>query len=171
MSRTAVARIAGLLYVLNIALGIVGLMWQREGRAGADAMIIAGALEYAVIVVLLGWLLEPAGRALSWAVAAVGLAACLASVLLTLHLIALPANPIYVFGPYCIGLGALVVRSRMIPALLGWLLVLGGCSWLTFLLPDLSHRIAPWNTAAGILPELLFTLWLLAFAVREPPAR
>src|SRR5262245_37006572 len=168
MSRTTLARIIGLLYVANIAIGMVGLMWQRAGNA--EAMILFGAAEYAVIVVLLGRLFEPAGRAFSWGVAAVGLAACAVSALATLHMIAFPWNPIIVFGPYCIALGLLVARSRMMPALLGWLLVVGGFSWLSVALPDLSHRLAPWNTAAGGVPELLFTLWLLVFAVREPSA-
>ena len=170
MTQQRLARIAGLFYALNIVIGIVGLTWQREGRAGADAMIIAGAIEYALVVVLLGRLFEPAGRTLSWTVAAIGVVACALSTTVPLHLLKPSANIILVFGPYCIGLGAVVIRSGMMPRLLGYLLVVAGVSWLTFAFPAFSKSLAPWNTVAGGLPELLFTLWLLVFAVREPEA-
>jgi hypothetical protein len=170
MSRPALARITGLLYALNIVLGIVGLTWQRQGHPGADAMIIAGAAEYAIVVLLLGRLFEPAGRALSWTVAAIGVAACAVSATVPLHLIKTSANLILVFGPYCIGLGIVIVRSGMMPRIIGYLLVVGGLSWLSFALPDLSHRIAPWNTVVGGLPELILTLWLIAFGVRARAA-
>jgi len=58
----------------------------------------------------------------------------------------------------------------MMPRLLGYLLVVAGVSWLTFAFPAFSKSLAPWNTVVGGLPELLFTLWLLVFAVREPEA-
>jgi hypothetical protein len=168
MSSRRLARIAGLLYLLNIAIGITALVWQRQGRAAAaDWMTLAGAVEYALVVVLLGRLFEPAGRALSWAVAAIGVIACAVSAGVPLHLYAPPGNIVMVFGPYCIGLGIVVVRSGMMPRVIGLLLVLAGISWLTFAVPDLVHRLAPWNTAVGAIPELLLTLWLLAFGVPD----
>lgn len=170
MSQNGLARIAGLLYAINIVIGITALMWARKGYAAADMMTLAGALEYALVVVLLGCLFEPAGRALSWTVAAIGLTACVVSAAAgPLHFFDLPFNVIAVFGPYCVGLGILVVRSDMMPSAIGLLLVLAGLSWLTFVGPDFSHRIAPWNTAAGAIPELLFTFWLLFFGVRDGP--
>jgi len=171
-SQQRLARIAGLFYALNIVIGIAALMLQRQGRTvAADQMLILGAIEYALVVVLLGRLFEPAGRAFSWTVAAIGLLACALSAGVPLHLYAPRANIVMVFGPYCIGLGMLVVRSGMMPRVIGVLLVLGGVSWLTFALPAFSHRIAPWNTLAGAVPELLFTLWLLVFGVREAAGR
>lgn len=167
MSQNSLARTAGLLYAINIVIGITALMWTRQGYATADMMILAGALEYALVVVLLGCLFEPTGRALSWTVAAIGLIACaLSAAAGPLDLFDVPFNVIAVFGPYCVGLGILVVRSKMMPSWIGLLLVVGGLSWLTFLWPSLSHRLAPWNTAAGGIPELLFTLWLLFVGVR-----
>jgi len=168
MSQTMLARAAGLFYAINIAIGITALMWTRQGYAGADLLTFLGALEYALVVVLLGCLFEPAGRAFSWAIAAIGLVSCaLSAAAGPLHLLTLPFNVIAVFGPYCIGLGYLVVRSGMLPRAIGFLLVAAGISWLTFTWPALSHRVAPWNTAAGGIPELIFTLWLLLFGVRS----
>ncbi len=107
------------------------------------------------------------GRALSWGVAAVGLAGCALSVPVMLHLVPAPVNPLAVFGLYCIGLGALILRSALVPRLLGVLLVAGGISWLTFADASLAHRLAPWTTAAGAIPEILLTLWLIAFGIRD----
>jgi hypothetical protein len=76
-------------------------------------------------------------------------------------------NALAVFGLYCLGLGLLIFRSRLLPRWIGALLMLGGLSWLTFLSPALTDRLAPWNMAPGGIAELIFTLWLLAFGVRE----
>jgi len=168
MSSQRLARITGAFYALNIVIGIVGLTWQRQGHPWGDAMIVAGAAEYVIVVLLLGKLLEPASRAFSWTVAAIGVAASAVSAGVPLHLFTPPFNIIAVFGPYCIALGLLIARSGMMPRIIGYLLVAGGVSWLSFALPDLSHRIAPWNTVVGGVPELLLTLWLLAFGVGEP---
>jgi nitrate/nitrite transporter NarK len=168
MNQQHIARIAGLLYLLNIAIGLTALYWAQHGRADAAATMNAvGGAEYAVVVLLLGRLFEPAGRGLSWGVAAVGLIGCALSVPVMLHLIPAVVNPLVVFGLYCIGLGVLVLRSGLVPRILGALLVLGGLSWLTFADAALAQRLAPWNTAAGAIPEILLTLWLLLFGVRN----
>ncbi|HEX6740910.1 MAG TPA: DUF4386 family protein, partial [Sphingomicrobium sp.] len=105
-----------------------------------------------------------------WAVAAVGFAGCALSAVGPLGLATSPVNALAVFGLYCIGLGLLVVRSALMPRWIGLLLMVGGVSWLTFALPDLAQRLAPWNMAPGGIAELIFTLWLLAFGVRERSA-
>ena len=172
MSRQRIARIAALLYLVNVALGITALMWLQQGRiAAADQVTVAAAVDYAVVVLLLGWLFEPAGRGASWAVAAIGVVGCALSAVGPLHLATSPVNALAVFGLYCIGLGLLVVRSALVPRWIGALLMLGGVSWLTFGVPALSRQLEPWNMAPGAIAELLFTLWLLAFGVREPSAR
>lgn len=168
MTQHRLARVAGLFYALNFVSGILALVWLGQGRtAAAEAMTVAAAIDYAIVALLLGRLFEPAGRAWSWAVAAVGLAGCALSAVGPLHLATAPVNALAVFGLYCIGLGLLVVRSALVPRILGGLLMLGGLSWLTFAAPALADRLAPWNMAPGAIAELLFTLWLLAFGVRR----
>jgi Domain of unknown function (DUF4386) len=174
MPSQRLARVAGLFYALNIVLGSLALLWTRAGSpAAAEQMTVAAAADYAIVVLLLGCLFEPAGRGFSWTIAAVGLVGCAVSALEPLHLMASPVNALGVFGIYCLGLGALVLRSALMPRIIGLLLMAGGLSWLTFALPSLSHRLAPWNTAPGAIAELIFTLWLLAFGVRslnQPPS-
>jgi hypothetical protein len=167
MTPKALARIAGLFYALNFVLGMLALNWMQTGRAGADTMQVIAAADYAIVALLLGRLFEPAGRALSWAVAAIGLIGCLLSAVGPLGLFASPVNALAVFGLYCFGLGVLAIRSELMPRIIGWLLMLGGVSWLTFAAPELAQRLAPWNMAPGGIAELIFTLWLLVFGVRE----
>ena len=82
-----VARLTGLLYALNFVLGITAMVWSSHGHAvAADRMTLAGAIEYALVVLLIAWLFEGAGRAFSWTVAAIGLAGCAVGVAGALHL-------------------------------------------------------------------------------------
>lgn len=170
MPSQRLARVAGLFYALNIVLGGLAFLWARRGSpVAAEQVTVAAAADYAIVVLLLGCLFEPAGRALSWTIAAVGLVGCAASALEPLHLTASPVSALAAFGIYCLGLGTLVLRSALMPRFIGWLLMAGGVSWLTFALPSLSHRLAPWNAAPGAIAELIFALWLLAFGVRSVP--
>jgi len=168
MSRQLLGRIAALFYVLNFVLGGLALMWTQKGQlAAADRITLLAAADYAVVALLLGLLFQPAGRALSWTVAVVGLAGCALSAAAPLHLFTSPVNALAVFGLYCLGLGTLIVRSAMLPRWIGALLMLGGFSWLTFASPALTQQLAPWNMAPGAIAELIFTLWLLILGVRE----
>lgn len=149
-------------------IGISAIVLIKHDKVMADLVNLAGAAEYAVVVVFLGRLFAPASRTLSWTVAAIGLAACAASAAMILHLFAFPpgVNPVVVFGPYCLGLGALIVRTGRLPLLLGLLLLIAGISWLTFVDPALARGLTPWSTIAGAVPEILLTFWLLVFGVR-----
>jgi Domain of unknown function (DUF4386) len=167
-SKQRLARFIGLLYMINILIGISAIALTKQDKAMADLVNLVGAGEYAVVVVLLGGLFAPAARALSWTAAGMGLAACAASAAMILHLFAFPpgVNPVVVFGPYCVALGLLIVSTDLLPRFLGVLLLVAGISWLTFADPALALRLAPWNTVAGAIPEILLTLWLLVFGVR-----
>jgi hypothetical protein len=144
------------------------MVWTRQGHAAAgDQMQIAGAVEYALVVVLLGRLFESAGVAFSWTVAAVGIAGCLIGVAGALHLFGSTASALAVFGLYCLGLGALILRSALVPRIIGGLLLLGGIGWITYADLSLARSLQPYNMACGILAELIFTIWLIAFGIRR----
>src|SRR5436190_632790 len=99
MSRQHLARTAALFYVLNFVLGTLALMWTQKGQtAAADQVTLLAAADYAVVALLLGLLFQPAGRALSWTVAIVGLAGCALSTAAPLHLFTSPVNALAVFG-------------------------------------------------------------------------
>src|SRR3982751_5213742 len=124
MSRQLLARTAASFYVLNFVLGGLALSWTAKGPTpAADAITIAAAGDYAIVVLLLGRLFEPAGRALSWAIAGAGLVGCALSVVGPLHLATSPVSPFVAFGVYCFGLGVLILRSQMMPRWIGALLM------------------------------------------------
>ena len=53
------------------------------------------------------------------------------------------------------------------PRWIGGLMMAGGLSWLTFVSPEFAKSVAPYNMALGAIAELVFTLWLLIFGVRD----
>jgi len=172
VTKQYLARVTGILYGFNFVLGITAMMWTREGYTLAgDRMTIAGALEYAVVVVLLGRLFENIGPLTSWTVAAVGLAGCTTGIAGALHIFGSTAAALAVFGFYCIGLGTLVLRSAEMPRAIGVLLMLGGIGWLTYADLPLARSLQPYNMACGIIAELIFALWLIFVSLRDREAR
>jgi len=171
MTRQGLARLTGILYALNFAIGIAAMVWAGQGHeAAADRMNIAGAIEYALVVVLIGRLFEGVNLAFSWSVAAIGLTGCAIGLAGALHLFGSTATALVVFGAYCIALGALVLRSRLMPRFIGALLMIGGLGWLTYANLPLARSLQPYNIAIGMFGELVFTLWLLAAGLRPQPA-
>jgi hypothetical protein len=69
------------------------------------------------------------------------------------------------------GLGALVLRSALVPRIIGGLLLLGGIGWLTYADLPLARGLQPYNMACGILAEFIFTIWLIAFGIRREDSR
>ena len=74
------------------------------------------------------------------------------------------------FGFYCLLIGWLIVRSRLMPALVGVLLALGGVAYMAhsfaeFVDPALGARVAGYALGLGSLGEAVLTVWLLAVGV------
>jgi hypothetical protein len=66
---------------------------------------------------------------------------------------------------YCLMIGCLVVRARILPRIPGLLMALAGVGWLSFVSPPLSRQLSPYNVAAGFAGEAAFMLWLLVMGV------
>jgi hypothetical protein len=76
------------------------------------------------------------------------------------------------FGVYCLLLGALVMRSRFLPKIIGVLLALAGASYLIdmgtrLLAPAWAGALYPWTMLPSLAGEGSLTLWLLAVGVNE----
>lgn len=69
------------------------------------------------------------------------------------------------FGFYCLLTGYLIFNSTFLPRILGALMALAGCGWLTFLWAPIANLVSPYNMAAGGLGEVSLTLWLLIAGV------
>ena len=71
------------------------------------------------------------------------------------------------FGFYALLTGWLIIRSTFLPRILGWLSVVGGLGWLTFLYPPLGYSLFLYLAAFGILGAAALILWLIVFGVNE----
>lgn len=77
------------------------------------------------------------------------------------------------WGAWLFPLGVLVYKSRQIPRILGWFLIIGSFSFLVefILVFVLSQKAAPWYVGVpGMLGEFGICLWLLIFGIRAQPA-
>lgn len=70
------------------------------------------------------------------------------------------------FGFYCVTLGALIVRSEVLPKLLGYLLIMAGVCYLTnsfgsILAVEAISKIGPAILLPALVAELSLALWML----------
>jgi len=85
-----------------------------------------------------------------------------AAALMCIKLHALTFNSsLVLFGLFNILIGHLILRSTLLPRLLGVLMTVAGLGWLTFLWPPLATTISTYILPLGALAEFLLMLWLL----------
>ena len=72
------------------------------------------------------------------------------------------------FALFDLTLGWLILRSTLLPRLLGVLMVLAGVGWLAFLYPPLANALAIYIDVLGFLAEALLMLWLLVKGINAP---
>jgi len=160
------ARLAGVVYLLNILTGAAAAMLAARGRSGlGDAANLAATACYLVVTWLFYDLFKPVNKNLSLVAALFSLVGCALGLLGALHLTPLPINNLVFFGCYCLLIGMLILRSTFLPHVLGVLMLCAGVGWLTFLSPVLASRLAPYNLAPGVIGETLLTLWLIVRGV------
>lgn len=155
----AQARVTGAVYLLYFVTAILGV------RLASLAVNLVSAALYIAVTILFYFLFKPVNRNVSLVAAVVSLAGCAVTVL-KLFQLATQVSPLVFFGPYCILLGYLILRSNFLPRYIGVLLLLAGVGWLIFLgLSPASALVRPIE-ALGIVAEGLLALWLLIFSVR-----
>jgi hypothetical protein len=71
------------------------------------------------------------------------------------------------FGFYALLTGYLIIKSTFLPRILGWMSVVAGFGWLTFLSPTLGYRLFPYLAGFGLLGAIALIVWLLVFGVNE----
>lgn len=157
------ARAVGIFYLLAICTAVFAEFIVPRSL-GMAAVIIPVAC-YAVVTLLLYAIFRPVNPALA-------LIAMFAQ-LIALTFEALRLSPggvnlaMAFHGIFCLLIGYLIFRSIFMPRFLGALIALAGLIWLIYLLPSLADRLAPYNSAVGILGEALPMLWLLIMGVNS----
>jgi hypothetical protein len=79
------------------------------------------------------------------------------------------------FGVYCVLLGVLAIRTRLVPVAVGALLILGGASHLLtktagIVSPELAASLPRLMNLAPLIGEAALAIWLLAFGGRRKPS-
>lgn len=76
------------------------------------------------------------------------------------------------FGYYCLLIGYLIYKSRLVPRLIGILYIITGLAYLfnsffLFLFPKISGILFPYFAIPAFIGEITFCLWLLIKGVEE----
>jgi hypothetical protein len=167
-SPRAGARITGILYLLYFLTAVADEVLIGHGRLALyeAADLIAHAF-YVAVTLRFYFLFRPVNRPLSLMAAIVSLAGCANDILDLLNLAPYRINSLVFFGPYCLLIGALIVRSTFLPRILGVLMALAGIGWLIFLLPP-PIRLTIYLKILGVVAEASLMLWLIVKGVDEP---
>lgn len=162
------ARITGAVYLFYFLTAISAQLLVNHGfaRYGLAVNLIATAF-YVALTLLLYYLFKPVNKSLSLLAALLSLGGC-AITALNLFRLAAQVSPLLFFGPYCLLIGYLILRSAFLPRIVGGLMVIAGLSWLTYLSNPLVNYLSPYNLACGFLGEAAVFLWLLVMSVNVP---
>jgi hypothetical protein len=165
-TRSPRARITGVVYLLYFVLAILGQLLINRGLSSpGEALNLLSDVIYVAVTLLFYRLFRPVSQRLSLIAALFSLAGCALTALTQLHLVS-GSIPLIFFGPFCILLGYLVLRSVFLPRFLGVLLMLAGIGWVLYLLPGLPHVVLGPIEVLGISAEGLLMLWLLVAGIR-----
>ena len=160
------ARLTGAVYLAYFLTAILAqvLVSRKLIVAGDAANLIAYAF-YVGLTLLLYLLFKPVSRSISLVAAVFSLAGCLIGVLDVFHRAPAHVSALWFFGPYCLLLGYLILRSMFLPWLIGLLMVLAGLGWLGYLSPPIQQHLSLVIDGLGVLAEASLMLWLLVVGV------
>jgi len=155
------ARATGAVYLSYFVVAILGLfLANRKVPAGTVLNGLAPVL-YATVTILLYLLFRPAQPLLSLTAALFSLAGCVNDMLHHLHKGLSGLSSLVFFGPFCVLLGILILRSQFLPRWLAWPLIVAGIGWLMYLIPAVAHHAKIVIFPVGFIAEFEFALWLL----------
>ena len=166
-SPRAKARITGLVYLLYFLTTISAEAFIGRGRLVLyEAVDLISFAFYIAVTLLFYYLFKPVNRSLSMLAAFFSLLGCANEVLKLFHLAPYKMDSLVFFGPYCLLLGYLILRSTFLPRILGLLMVLAGVGWFIFMSP-LGKHLSTYLEILGIVGEGSLMLWLLAMGVNS----
>lgn len=163
------ARAIGVLYLLYFLVAMLGelLVPRRLVVVGETVNLVAFGIYIAVTLLFYG-LFKPVNRSISLLAAIMSLLGSMVGILGVFHLASTHLSPLWFFGPYCILIGWLILRSTFLPRILGALLVLAGIGWIAYLSPIVPAAFSNCIKGLGILAEASLMLWLVVKGVNEP---
>jgi hypothetical protein len=154
-------------YLSYFATAISGLLLKSHKIPAGVVLLGLAAVLYAATTILLYLLFRRAQPLLALAATLCSLAGCVNDGLQQLHSSLAARSSLVFFGPFCVLLGLLIVRSRFLPRWLGWPLIVAGLGWLAYLNPEVAHHAKIVILTVGFLGEFELMLWLLLRDVDE----
>ena len=162
------ARMTGIVYLLYFLTAVVAQLSVSRKMVGyGQAVNVLSFAFYIGLTLLFYSLFKPVNRSLSLLAALFSLVGCAVGLLGLFPRTSLPINPLWFFGPYCLLIGALIIRSTFLPRILGWLMALAGLGWLAILSPPIARYLSLYIEIIGIVAEASLMLWLLVKGVDE----
>ena len=161
------AHATGAVYLSYFAAAILGLLLVNRKLPAGTAINELSDVLYATVTILLYRLFRPAHPVLALAAALCSLAGCVIDWLHQMPLTVASLSPLLFFGPFCVLLGMLILRSSFLPHWLGWPLIAAGLGWLVYLIPAVALRAKIVIFPLGFLAEFELMLWLLLRGVDE----
>jgi Domain of unknown function (DUF4386) len=153
------ARTTGVVYLSYFLTAIFGQFFVDRPVVYIIANLIAFAC-YIVLALLFYFMFKPVNRRLSLLAAIFSLAGCVIGILGLFKLAPTFISPLLFFGPYCVLIGWLILRSTFLPRILGVLMILAGLSWL-FSLTPLANSFSLYIEVLGVIAEALLMIWLI----------
>ena len=163
------ARVTGavyLLYFLTAVLAQTFVSWKLVFYGNA-VNVIAFAF-YMLLTLLFYFMFKPVNRMLSLLAALISLAGSIIGLLDLFDLAPPKLSPLLFFGPYCLLIGFLILRSTFLPGALGCLMMLAGLGWLAFLSPPIANHLSLYIEILGVVAEASLMFWLLVKGVNVP---
>lgn len=161
------ARVLGAVYLGYFALAILGsVLADSRTNAGVAVACLADVC-YALTTLCFFRLLRPVNGTLALVATVFSLLGCAADILEEINRAPAGLSPLIFFGPFCVLLGLLILRSEFLPRWLGWPLIVAGVGWLAFLIPEVALHARVLIFPLGFLAELVLMLWLLIKGVDE----
>ena len=71
------------------------------------------------------------------------------------------------FGFHTIIIGCLFVKSNFVPNFIGYLTILGGIGWLSFLYPPLGKTLFPFVSLLALMGVFSLITWLIVFGINK----
>lgn len=160
------ARITGLVYLLYFLTAIIAefLTSHKLVAFGNGTNLVATGC-YVALTLLFYGLFKPVNRILSSIAALFSLSGCVVMTLGQFQVAPFSMSPLLFFGPYCLLIGYLILKSTFLPRILGVLMALAGLGWLAFLSPVVNHSLARTIEGIGIFAEASLMLWLVVRGV------
>jgi hypothetical protein len=161
------ARATGAFYFLYFVAAIMGTVLLSKGVAAYTGAVCFADVLYAVVTLFLYRLFRRVNTLMAVVATLFSLVGCTVDVLVQVGRGPAHVSPLLFFGPFCVLLGVLIVRSCLVPRVLGWLTALAGAAWLAYLIPVVALHAKAFIFPLGFLAEFALMLWLLLKGVDE----